>query len=784
MTCMTAVPTNGLTIAVMLLLAACSSAVPPDATYAAEIRRTSYGIAHVKAQDEAGIGYGMGYAYAQDNVCVLAEAIVTVNGERSRYFAPDAVGGPDFESGSIHASNLHSDFFFTFLNSPQRIATAWERQPPEVQARMKGYAAGFNRFVADTGLGNLPAACRDAPWIRPITEHDLVRMMRRLTVEAGSLWLLQGLVDAAPPGSEEKSDTVPLARLETARARANRLGSNGVALGKDATANGRGLLLANPHYPWYGSLRFYQVHATIPGELDVMGATLGGFPVVVIGFNRHLAWTHTVNTSSHLTLYALELARDDPTKYQVDGELEALQRQTVSVAVNDGNGGITTRSHDFWVSRYGPIVELPGLEWSNDKAFALRDANDDNDRTVATWHAINRARSLDELELAITTILGLPWVNTLAADADGNTLYTDVTVVPNVTRAQQESCIAAPYKALVEERGLFVLNSGAACEWNIDPAAPQPGIFAGSDLPVLRRTDFVQNSNNSAWMTNPAAPMTGFAPIVSAENSLLWDRTRIGISQIQARLFGADGLAGNRFDAETLQAIAFSNRSYLGSLLREDLLAVCEDTAPVELDGQQVDVEKACTDFRGWDGHGNLESTGYPLATAWLLNLEMLEGIWRVPFSPEDPINTPRGIDLDNPAAVERVREELARGVLALREAGIDASRPWGEIQGVERNGRRIPIHGGRDVYNAVVAEESDGLANVTFGTSYVQVVEFDDDGPNATGFLTYSQSTDSASPHFADQAPRFSALDWIVQPFTDAQIESDPHYTTTTIAE
>ncbi|MGD9599283.1 MAG: penicillin acylase family protein [Steroidobacteraceae bacterium] len=777
-------------VAAATCLAGCRIGDLQKTTYAAEVRRTSYGIAHVRANDEAGIGYGMGYAYAEDNVCMLAEEIVTVNGERSRYFGGDAVGGPDVDSGSIDAPNLQSDFFFKYLNSPPRVSAAWSRQSPAVQALMRGYAAGFNRFLGETGVGGLPAACRNAPWVRRITAEDLVRFVRRLTVETDSLWLLKGLVAARPPtkGGDDaaRSHAVAQSVLPHTMAwseRLRRLGSNAVALGRDATENGRGLLLGNPHYPWLGSLRFYQVHATIPGKLDVMGVTLGGLPVVVIGFNRHLAWTHTVNTSGHSSLYALQLTPGDPTKYRIDGVVEAMRRETVTVDVRGRDGAITRASHDFWISRHGPIVVLPDrLDWSATQAYALRDANFDNHRLIDTWYDMNRAGSLDELERAIEGHLGLPWVNTIAVDEHGETLYTDVTVVPHLSRAQYDSCIPAAQEKLLEER-LLVLRAEAECEWNVDPAAPQAGIFAARDLPVLRRTDFVQNSNDSAWLTNPAARLTGFAPIVSRQDYPQNDRTRIGLGQIEARLAGADGLAGNRFDAGKLQRIAFSNRSYFGSLLHDDLLHICEDTRPVALEGRDVAVKQACAAFRGWDMHANLDSTGYPLASAWLRGLEGRDEIWRVPFTAQDPVNTPRGIRLDDPRAVLAVREELARAVLQLREQRIDPAKPWGEIQAFERNGQRIPIPGG-DAYNAIVSKAADGVANVWFGTSYALTVTFDERGPQARAILAYSQSSDPASPHFADQVPRFSASEWIDQPYADGQIEADPHFRSRRISE
>jgi len=48
--------------------------------YTAEIRRTDYGIPHIKADDWAGLGYGFGYAYAQDNFCVTMREVVIATG--------------------------------------------------------------------------------------------------------------------------------------------------------------------------------------------------------------------------------------------------------------------------------------------------------------------------------------------------------------------------------------------------------------------------------------------------------------------------------------------------------------------------------------------------------------------------------------------------------------------------------------------------------------------------------------------------------------------------------
>ena len=60
------------------------------ARYQATIVRTAYGVPHITARDFGSLGYGYGFALASDDLCTMAQTYVTVEGERSRYFGPDA----------------------------------------------------------------------------------------------------------------------------------------------------------------------------------------------------------------------------------------------------------------------------------------------------------------------------------------------------------------------------------------------------------------------------------------------------------------------------------------------------------------------------------------------------------------------------------------------------------------------------------------------------------------------------------------------------------------------
>jgi acyl-homoserine-lactone acylase len=541
--------------------------------------------------------------------------------------------------------------------------------------------------------------------------------------------------------------------------------------------------LINPHFPWTSESRFYQMHLVIPNKLNVMGASIGGLPVVVMGFNWNLAWTHTSDASMHFTLFYLQIDPADPTRYIVDGQSRAMVKKTLSV---EADNGIVTR--DYYFTEHGPVIgKLLNIDlaWTNQEAYAFHDANFDNDRLAEQWWALDKAKSIAEFKGRIESIMGIPWVNTLATDKSGNVYFTDVTPVPNVSPAKAANCVPLLFQVLLQSlplKGLYILSGdNSACNWDDDPTAPQKGIFPASMLPTLLRTDYVQNSNDSAWMTNPSQPMVGFPSNVSTDSSALNGRTRYALSQITARLNGSDGLPGNKFNIGSLQSFAFSNRSFFASVLLPDLKSACGSGGIVLLnDGSAIDIGKGCAVLNGWDGKAELTSVGWPLFEAWRLAM-VASGVdyWAVAFDANDPVNTPRGLRLTDPVVFFTARQMLAQAMKTLDDKGLDYTKPWGQLQVAVRGDKRIPIHGGgstADIYNDIESSAiGDGQFNVFRGSSVIFTVSYDGNSPKAQGFLTYSQSTNPASPHYGDQTERFSAKKWISYPFTEEEITADP---------
>jgi acyl-homoserine-lactone acylase len=752
-----------------LSLAANARSQPEQAS--AEIRRTSFGVPHIRAQDERGLGYGIGYAYAQDNLCLLANEIVTVNGERSRYFGPDLFTVEERE-------NLVSDLFFKWLNTPEAVNGFWQAQPPDVRELMEGYVAGYNRSLTERREQGLPAQCQ-GDWVRDISTTDLVKLTRRLLVEGGVGQFAEALAGATPPATlaghagNQRSYQLAAARIQ--RFALDR-GSNAVAVGSDRSFNGRGMLLANPHFPWVGGMRFYQMHLTIPGKLDVMGAALPGLPLINIGFNQHLAWTHTVDSSKHFTLYRLQLDPKDSTRYTVDGKSLPMHKQTLTVDVKQSDGTVKAISQVVYSSQFGPIVQWPGkLDWNNQYAYSLRDANLENDRVLTQWYAMNRAGSLEAFQDSVHTIQGIPWVNTLAADDKGQTLYMNLSVVPNVSAEKLAQC-SDPRISLQ----MIVLDgSNSACAWDIDPQAAQKGIYAADKLPQLLRKDFVQHSNDSAWMANPSQPLTGFSPLISQDSQPLGLRSRFALDRL-SKLTKAGTLG-----AADLQHMVMDDQVYQAAQVMPDLLQFC--AADLGADAQTL--APLCAGLKAWDRKANLDSgLGFVHFQNVMASLEQASAIWRVAFDAKDPQHTPRGLAIDRPPVAQALRQAMLASVEQVKSSGLTQDSRWGDIQVVSSGGQQTPIHGGPGtlgVYNAIQSvPRSDGKREVVSGTSYLQVVTFDEKGPQAKGLLAFSLSSDPTSRYSRDQTEAFSSKQLSVLPFTEQQIKADPQYQARTIRE
>ena len=520
--------------------------------YQATIRVTQHGIPHVTARSFGSLGFGSGYAAADSAICTLAETLVTARGQRSRWFGPRARYD---DQVTLEASNLQVDAFVTDLHN-RRVVERLIRSPagPGRQARamVAGYVAGINRWLREHGRrGVTDPACRGARYLRPDARPiDLWYGVYLANLLASAGVFVKEIVSADPPSPGDPG--LPLAAPSAAdvdrdellvglgRDPARPFGSNATAIGGAASSTGKGMLLGNPHFPWRGRYRFTQQHLTIPGRYDVAGGSLIGSPVVNIGWNSDVAWSHTVSTAYRFTPYEYRTL-GDPTRYLTESGPRRLEHRRVDVRVRTRSGGLRTVTEDLWRTRQGYVLDAPDLlmGWTPTSVWALRDANGEQLRTVDTFLQMGKATSVRDLLRRQDRAGGMPWVNTTAADRRGNVVYADHSVVPNVPDSLAQRCMTPVGRVLFELAGLPGLDgtfAESSCAWRNDPGAQRRGIFGPAHLPMTVRRDWVMNANDSYWTPNTHVRLEGFARIIGCERCERTMRTRMVARYVTDRL--------------------------------------------------------------------------------------------------------------------------------------------------------------------------------------------------------------------------------------------------------
>jgi acyl-homoserine-lactone acylase len=760
-------------------------------SYHARITRTEHGIPHIVAADFGSLGFGSGYAAAQTSTCTLADVLLTGRGQRSRYLGPT---GRYNDGVSMNGTNLQSDALVTDLHNRKVIegllASPTAGPGPEARAMVDGYAAGVNKYLQDLGgAANISdPACRGAAYIKPdVTSLDVWYGVYLANILASTGHFLKEIAGATPPSLTDPGlpslatfGIVPpelptSAELMKALGKdpASPFGSNATAIGKDASSTGSGMLLGNPHFPWNGRYRFSQQQLTIPGQYDVAGASLIGSPVVNIGWNKDVAWSHTVSTAYRFAPYEYRTVLSPMLYLSANGLLRSVERRVVQVAVKNADGSIGTVSEDMYRTPQGYVIDDPSslMGWTPLSFFAIRDANGEQLRTIDTFLNMGKATSVRDLLTRQDQGGGMPWVNTTAADRAGDVLYADHSVVPNISNDLATLCMTPIGRVTQQLAGLPALDGTFAdslCKWGTDADAERPGIFGPRNLPAAFRSDWVMNANDSYWLPNPAQKLEGFARIIGCEKCVRTLRTRMVDHYV------IDRLAVAKVTPESLRGTEHENRVMGAELMSEngDLVKVC----------QAADGGDACPVLASWDHTSNVDSRGNQIFEEFVKRLPtpgLLPGpaIWKVPFDAADPVNTPRDLDETNSAVIAAMKDAIAY----LRSKNIPMDATWGSVQVAgDRGAPPLPLGGGLGDQagnaNALASRNpTDNLGflkPITYGSSHIQEIAFlPGGGLAAHTILTYGQSDDPTSPWSSDQTQMFSTQQWVSFPWTAAEI-------------
>ena len=667
--------------------------------------------------------------------------------------------------------------------------------------------------------------------MRPITPVEVYTYARSVTLQASSGAIIDYLGTAQPPTVEpvgvrspspttrDSIDLDEFAAVDLGLTDDAGLASNGWAIGDERVAgNEGGLLLANPHFPWEGELRFAEFQLTVPGEADVYGAQLLGVPGIGIGFTDGVAWTHTVSAGKRMTGYNLTLDPTSPTSYLLDGVSVPMTSTDVAIDILRPDGTVDTETRTLWRSEYGPIIDFPGIGWTDTNVFTYRDANIDNNESIEQYARMPFIQSIADLQALTAEYQGVPLFNTIAVGDDGTTWYGDTSATPNLSAEAELAYIGKlftdPLTQIAYDQGFVLLDgSDSRFRWEVVEGARDPGLVPFTEMPMVQRSDYVFNANDSFWVPSAEFTLTGSYSILHGEQGTpLTMRTRQNAAVLgadnAAGLAGADGL----FDADEVRTAAFENSGRSAVLLRSAAVDACRATpivdvpellvadGSVSLPAASVDLTTACSVLAGWDGVYDLDRSG-PMI--WRETMSRFDGaafdttgpLFADAFDPARPTLTP-----SVPAAdTAPLLQAMARAVQTITTAGFELDTTLGASQFTERSETRIPIHGGNSadgVTNVVTwsgrssssepaPQRGEAVAvgsslrgegyRINYGTSFVMTVDYTGDDVQAWALLVYGQTGDRTSPLFDSQTVEFSEKQWRQVAFTDAQIEADP---------
>lgn len=727
-----------------------------------KIIRTQGGIPHIYGKDHYHLGLGYGYAFAKDNHCTLLEDIVKLRGEGALHL-----------SKILRARNIDpikSDAFYRAIDIIAKGQRDFNGELEHLKELVTGYVAGFNRVVAQVKRGSLDSRCADKPWFGTITPAELMARY----IDAAMLSSMQNAInllhiDGAIPVAPNVRSLSPRSSLRWDRDHPP-YGSNGWAFGRELTVNKRGLLIGNPHFPWQGVNRFYEVHLKIPGKLDVMGASLYGFPLVNIGFNKDIAWTHTVSAAIKMAIYRHKISVDGK-KYEQNGKLIPIKKIPVEIPISKDGEVVYVKRNLYWTA-YGPIIsyrDKSGLinltSFNEGYIYAVKDPHINNSRFLKQWYQFSKARTTLELSHAIGEFQGLGFVNTIAADRYGNAFYADSSITPYLTSDKIAQCMINPIGKILASQKILLLKGGDPdCEWQ---NSRYGNITPFEEAPKVTRGDYLFNANDSYWYANHEFRFANNISDVYGQKTL--QPQPISLRTYSNLKVLADN-STSTIDLPRAKELILENRHHAGELYRDKVIETCGDSGIKE-----AELKKACDILKGWDLKADKSSQGVHIFREFLVKAydmakSKMQNLYS--FSSSDqPLEAP-SLTLSNTEIITALREAIK----TLKNHQIPLDATLGEVQFVVNGVKKIAIHGGSSnegLINAIWTSlnPAGSRYKIFGGTSFLLAVTFDQRGPVADAILTYSQSDNPQNAHAFDQTLLFSDKKWLKLPFHDEDV-------------
>jgi acyl-homoserine-lactone acylase len=603
--------------AVFLVCAVSFAASRSDLARDVTIRRDTFGVPHILGKTEQAAALAHGYATAEDHFGVMARLFLRAEGRQAEFL------GEQF---------LEDDIRVHQLRIPEIATERFRELSPEMRTILDAYAEGYNRYLSEH-RASAPA------YAHRVTGADVLAHCRAV--------LLLNFVFDLKAWNVERPGPSP--------------GSNMWAVGGRRSASGAGLLLVNPHLPWSNQFLVHEVHITVPGRLNVMGAAIVGSPLISMGFNEHLGWAHTM----------LESRPDSVESFTDDDPKLRLRKIATPIQVRRG-GKLETIEKTFEYTAFGPVARHTG-----NMLWVFRSVNFELVEFLEQWNQMSHASSLAEFQASLKP-QKIPGFNIGYADRKGNVYYL--------------------YNARIPRRiADFV-------DWtSVVPLASLPQLLNPTG-------GYVQNCNGAPWFASLRDRLEAARYPAVQDDRQPDFRTQFSLQLIDSQA---------KPSLEDLMKLKFDTGVLLGARLKPDLIHALSTSA----DAKELAAELET--LRSWDARAGAGSQGATLFELWWTEYaKTARPVFAEAWIPSRPIDTPRGIGDPAAAvtafvsAVKEMRKANLPPTVAwgethrFRQQGVDlpmsgASGSLGAFRVVEYR------------------KDPDGKQRAVFGDSYVLAVEF-----------------------------------------------------------
>jgi len=351
------------------------------------IRRTEYGVPHIKASSLHDVTFGLAWCELEDYGERVVYALLAARGDAALVDGYEAI-----------------DADFIRQQGYQRTQETYFLLDQDTRDMYEGFAAGVNLYLK-TFPDEFPRYS-----LFTFTGYDVAAATVRITTYGSANRFLNHLKE-----QKAREDSVMALQED---------GSNAWAFAPERTKSGNAILLRNPHLSWAAG--YYEAHLTVDGKLNFYGDfRIGGLFAIIGGFNDHLGWSTTNNYPDLNEIYAFDIDPDKPDHYLFDETSVPLQRKLITAEFKNGEG-ISLETREFLITPLGPVIHR-----SDGKIYIIKQAGDGEYRRGQQFVRMMMSNDLEEWKKAMQ-MQAITSSNYTYADDHGNIYYVWNAAIPEL----------------------------------------------------------------------------------------------------------------------------------------------------------------------------------------------------------------------------------------------------------------------------------------------------------------------------------------------------------------